>query len=74
MATVLVWFHIKSFLKTAWSVFATVFTSFNTSLQAEGLVNVFSTTTTPSKPVRSKAGVLLRSTLRYGKAEDTLVG
>lgn len=32
-------------------------------LQAEERADAFSTTTTPSKPVRSKAGVLLRSTL-----------
>ncbi len=42
-------------------------------MQAEGPANVFSTTTTHSKPVRSKPGVLLRSTLRYGKADDKLV-
>ncbi len=31
---------------------------------------MFRTTTTPSKPVRSKRGVLLRSMLLYGKADD----
>lgn len=42
-------------------------------LQAGGLANVFSTTITPSKPVRSKPGVLLRSTLQYGEADTDVL-
>lgn len=42
-------------------------------LQAGGLANVFSTTITPSKPARSKPGVLLRSTLQYGEADTDVL-
>lgn len=60
----------------AWlSIFHSEFVSksiFNTFLQAGGQANVFNITTTPSKPVRSKAGVLLRNMLQYGKHRSVI--
>jgi len=55
----------SSFLTSGWLVgIQQVFSSnSNTLLQAGGLEDVFSTTIIPSKPVRSKPGVLSRSML-----------
>lgn len=56
-------FLTKSFFELVWFVFHHTSVFNIIFLQAEERADAFSTTTTPSKPVRSKAGVLLRSTL-----------
>lgn len=75
MAMVLFLLFTKSLLKLGWSLFATVFKNLFQPpfLQAEGLANVFSITITVSKPVRSKPGVLLKSMLQYGKADEKCI-